>query len=193
MRCFWTEPGPEARQILMDVADGLPIDERDPRLLAISAYVAPIERGKAIAAGLMDLAGNTGGDPQVERFLGSAAMQIGGFELSARFSSAAAAGLRPQGRLGLVARTLAVHAWSATRLGNLAVALPAAEEGARLAKETNQPFMYGLAKAVQAEIAALRGDYPKPSPWLRRPSRSGSQRAPDRCLPPFSWPGDSPR
>ena len=161
MRCFWTEPGPEARQILMDVADGLPIDERDPRLLAISAYVAPIERGKAVAAGLMDLAGNTGGDPQVERFLGSAAMQIGAFELSARFSSAGAAGLRPQGRLGLVARALAVHAWSATRLGNLAVALPAAEEGARLAKETNQPFMYGLAKAVQAEIAALRGDYPE--------------------------------
>ena len=161
MRCFWTEPGPEARQILMDVADGLPIDERDPRLLAISAYVAPIERGKAVAAGLMDLAGNTGGDPQVERFLGSAAMQIGAFELSARFSSAGAAGLRPQGRLGLVARALAVHAWSATRLGNLAVALPAAEEGARLARETNQPFMYGLAKAVQAEIAALRGDYPE--------------------------------
>lgn len=159
MRCFWTEPGAEARQVLMDVADGMPLDERDPRLLAISAYVAPIERGKSVAAGLMDLAGATGGDPQVERFLGSAAMQIGGFELSTRFSSAAAAGLRPQGRLGLVARALAVNAWSAARLGNLAVALPSAEEGARLAQETNQPFMYGLAKAVQAEIAALRGDY----------------------------------
>ena len=159
MRCFWTEPGPEARQVLMDVADSLPIDERDPRLLAISAYVAPVERGKAVAVGLMDLAGSTGGDPQVERFLGSAALQIGAFELSARFSAGAAAGLRPQGRLGLLTRALAVQAWSSTRLGNLAVALPAAEEAARLGRETNQQFMYGLAVAVQAEIAALRGDY----------------------------------
>jgi DNA-binding CsgD family transcriptional regulator len=159
MRCFWSEPGPEGRQHLLDVADSLPLDDHDPRLLAILAYVAPIERGKAVAAGLMELAGQTGGDPQVERFLGSAALQIGGFELSARFSSSAAAGLRKQGRLGLLARALAVHAWSATRLGNLDVALPAAEEAARLAKETNQTFMYGFALSAQAEIAALRGQY----------------------------------
>ncbi|WP_433007315.1 AAA family ATPase [Kribbella sp. CA-294648] len=159
MRCFWSEPGPEGRQHLLDVADSLPLDERDPRLIAILAYVAPIERGKTVAAGLMELAGQTGGDPQIERFLGSAALQIGGFELSARFSSSAAAGLRKQGRLGLLGRALTVHAWSATRLGNLGVALPAAEEAARLAKETNQTFMYGFALSTQAEIAALRGQY----------------------------------
>jgi len=159
MRCFWSEPGPEGRQHLLDVADSLPLDDRDPRLLAILAYVAPIERGKVVAAGLMELAGQTGGDPAVERFLGSAALQLGGFELSARFSSSAAAGLREQGRLGLLARALAVHAFSSTRLGNLDVALPAAEEAARLARETNQTFMYGFALATQAEIAALRGQY----------------------------------
>jgi DNA-binding CsgD family transcriptional regulator len=159
MRCFWAEPGTEARQHLLDVADSLPLDERDPRLIAILAYVAPIERGKAVAAGLMELAGQTGGDAEVERFLGSAALQIGAFELSARFSASAAAGLRAQGRLGLLARALAVHACSATRLGNLDVALPAAEEAARLAKETNQIFMYGFALSAQAEIAALRGLY----------------------------------
>ncbi|MEV6414793.1 AAA family ATPase [Kribbella sp. NPDC051718] len=159
MRCFWAEPGPEARQHLLDVADSLPLDEHDPRLIAILAYVAPIERGKAVAAGLMELAGQTGGDPEVERFLGSAALQIGAFELAARFSASAAAGLRAQGRLGLLARALAVHACSATRLGNLDVALPAAEEAARLAKETHQIFMYGFALSAQAEIAALRGQY----------------------------------
>ncbi|MFI5713809.1 AAA family ATPase [Kribbella sp. NPDC051620] len=159
MRCFWAEPGAEARQHLLDVADSLPLDEHDPRLIAILAYVAPIERGKAVAAGLMELAGQTGGDPEVERFLGSAALQIGAFELSARFSASAAAGLRTQGRLGLLARALAVHACSATRLGNLDVALPAAEEAARLAQETHQTFMYGFALSAQAEIAALRGLY----------------------------------
>lgn len=156
MRCFWTEPGPEARKQLVSVADGLPVDEHDPRFLAIPAYVAPIDRGTAVLAGLADVAG---GDPQVARFLGSAALQVGAFDLSARFSAAALDGLRAQGRLGLLTRAQAVRAWSSVRLGDLTVGLSAAEEAGRLAQETNQPFMFGLARAVQAEIAALRGDY----------------------------------
>jgi DNA-binding NarL/FixJ family response regulator len=159
MRCFWIEPGALAREHLVAVADRLPIDDGDPRMVAISAYVAPIERGRAVVAGLRELAGDAGGDPQVGRFLGSASLQVGAFDLSARFSAASLSGLRAQGRLGLLTRALAVQAWSCVRLGDLAVALPAAEEAARLAQETNQPFMYGLARAVQAEIAALRGDY----------------------------------
>ncbi|GAA3049555.1 LuxR family transcriptional regulator [Pseudonocardia yunnanensis] len=159
MRCFWTEPGSAAREHIVAVADRLPIDDADPRMVAISAYVAPIERGGTVVAALRELAGRTGGDPQVQRFLGSAALQVGAFDLSARFSAAALSGLRAQGRLGLLTRALAVQAWSSVRLGDLAVALPAAEEAGRLAQETDQPFMYGLARAVEAEIAALRGTY----------------------------------
>ncbi|HEV7978936.1 ATP-binding protein [Amycolatopsis sp.] len=159
MRCFWIEPGTAARQRIADVADKLLGDESDPRKVAISAYVAPIERGRSVMAGLRELADRTDRDPQVERFLGSAALQIGAFDLSARFSAAAVPGLRAQGRLGLLTRALAVRAWSCVRLGDLAAALPAAEEAGRLAHETHQPFMYGLARAVQAETAALRGDY----------------------------------
>jgi len=159
MRCFWTEPGPAARQHILTVTDRLPIGECDPRVVAISAYVAPIERGRAVVAGLRELAGGTGRDPWVDRFLGSAALQVGAFDISARFSAAALCGLRAQGRLGLLTRALAVQACSCVRLGDLVVALPAAEEAGRLAEETNQPFMYGLARAVQAEIAALRGDF----------------------------------
>jgi ATP/maltotriose-dependent transcriptional regulator MalT len=48
---------------------------------------------------------------------------------------------------------------SRARLGDLAAALPVAAEAAKFAQETGQPFMYGLAVAVQAEIAALRGDH----------------------------------
>jgi ATP/maltotriose-dependent transcriptional regulator MalT len=148
-----------ARQHLVAVADRLPIDDGDPRLVAISAYVAPIERGGAVAGRLRELAGRTGREPEVDRFLGSAALQVGAFDLSARFSAASLSGLRAQGRLGLLTRALAVQAWSSVRLGDLVVAAPAAEEAGRLAQETNQPFMFGLARAVQAEIAALRGDY----------------------------------
>ncbi|GGL04483.1 LuxR family transcriptional regulator [Sphaerisporangium melleum] len=159
MRCFWCEPGPRARRSLLEVADQLPVPADDPRLVAVSAYVAPFERAATVLDGLRRLAAVTGADPETDRFLGSASLQVGAFDLAARFSTAAAPGLRAQGRLGQLPRALAVQAWSLTRLGDLAAARPAAAEAAKLAQETGQPFMYGLAKAVQAEIAALRGDH----------------------------------
>lgn len=159
MRCFWVEPGGWARERIAGVTDGMPLPPGDPRATAISAYVAPFERGGAVLHRLAELGGDPTADPAVARFLGSAALQVGAFDLAARFAAAAQPGLRAQGRLGLLARTLAVQAWSCARLGDLATALPAAEEAARLGEETGQTYMYGLARAVQAELAALRGDY----------------------------------
>ncbi|MGV9770978.1 ATP-binding protein [Streptosporangium sp. NPDC003464] len=159
MRCFWSEPGPAARRSLLGVADRLPVPADDPRMVAVAAYVAPFERGGTVLDGLRKLAGVAGADPEVDRYLGSAALQVGAFDLAARFSAAAAPGLRAQGRLGLLPRALAVQAWSRARLGDLATAVPVAAEAAKFAQETGQPFMYGLATAVQAEIAALRGDH----------------------------------
>ncbi|MGP3961932.1 AAA family ATPase [Nonomuraea sp. 3N208] len=159
MRCFWSEPGQDARRELMDVADRLPLPAGDPRMVAVAAYVAPFERGATALDRLRELAGVAGEEPETYRYLGSAALQVGAFDLAARFSETAAPGLRAQGRLGLLPRALAVQAWSLTRLGDLATALPAAAEAAKLARETGQPFMYGLAIAVQAEIAALKGDH----------------------------------
>ncbi|WP_329056032.1 AAA family ATPase [Amycolatopsis sp. NBC_01488] len=173
MRCFWTEPGDAARKALLDVADRLPIADDDPRVVAVTAYVAPFERGQAVLENLRKLAGATGADPEVDRYLGSAAMQVGAFDLAARFSAAAAPGLRAQGRLGLLPRALAVQAWSRVRLGDLAAAVPAAAEAARFARETGQPFMYGLATAVQAEIAALRGDHKQAKTLADEAERAG--------------------
>ena len=98
-------------------------------------------------------------DPATFRLLGSAALQVGAFADSVRFSVAAQRGLRAQGQFGLLTRALAVEAWSRTRLGDITAAEPAAAEAAALAEETGQPYMRGLAAAVQAEIAALKGDY----------------------------------
>ncbi|MGV9367679.1 ATP-binding protein [Amycolatopsis sp. NPDC003731] len=173
MRCFWTEPGPEARKALLDVADRLPIPDGDPRIVAVSAYVAPFERGKAVLGHLRELVARTGADPEVDRYLGSAALQVGAFDLAARFSAAAAPGLRAQGRLGLLPRALAVQAWSRVRLGDLAGAVPAAAEAVRFARETGQPFMAGLATAVQAEIAALRGEHKQAKTLADEAERAG--------------------
>ncbi|KOV85178.1 helix-turn-helix transcriptional regulator [Nocardia sp. NRRL S-836] len=169
MRCFWTEPGPAVRERIMAVARSLALDPRDPHVLAMTAYVAPIEQGDAVIAGLraaLDPDGGAGADsfvpgddPATARLLGSAALQVGAFAESVRFSAAAQRGFRATGQLGLLTRALAVEAWSRTRLGDLANAEPAAAEALRLAEQTRQPYMRGLAAAVQAEIAALRGDH----------------------------------
>ncbi len=53
---------------------------------------------------------------------------------------------------------LALQAWSAAQLADLGAAIPAAEEGRRLAQETNQPLVLATAQAVQALLVALRGD-----------------------------------
>ncbi|MBB5773989.1 ATP-binding protein [Nonomuraea jabiensis] len=159
MRCFWSEPGTSARRALLEVADRLPVPADDPRMVAITAYVAPFERGDLTLVRLRALAGAAGTAPEIDRYLGSAALQVGAFDLAAHFATAAVPGLRAQGRLGLLPRALAVQAWSQARLGDLATALPVAAEAAKLAQETGQPFIYGLATAVQAEIAALTGDH----------------------------------
>ncbi|WP_410627875.1 AAA family ATPase [Amycolatopsis sp. cmx-8-4] len=173
MRCFWIEPGDAARRALLDVADRLPVPDDDPRIVAVTAYVAPFERGGVVLERLRELVGATGADPEVDRYLGSAALQVGAFDLAARFSAAAAPGLRAQGRLGLLPRALAVQAWSRVRLGDLAAAVPVAAEAARFAQETGQPFMYGLATAVQAEIAALRGDHKQAKTLAGEAERAG--------------------
>ncbi|WP_409185873.1 AAA family ATPase [Amycolatopsis sp. VS8301801F10] len=173
MRCFWAEPGEPVRRTLLDVAAELPIPDDDPRLLAVAAYVAPFERGTAVLEQLRVLAGAAGADPETDRYLGSASLQVGAFDLAARFSTAAVPGLRAQGRLGLLPRALAVQAWSRVRLGDLAGAAPSAAEAVRLAQETGQPFMGGLALAVQAEIAALRGDHKQASTLADQAERAG--------------------
>lgn len=156
MRCFWVEPGPAVRERIAAVARRLPIDPRDPRMLAMLAYVCPVEQGDAVVAGLRATSAD---DPATLRLLGSAALQVGAFEESVRLSTAAQPCFRAQGRFALLARALAVEAWSRTRLGDITAAEPAVREAALLAEETSQPYMRGLAVAVQAEIAALRGDY----------------------------------
>ena len=155
LRCFWSERGGEARHHIETVADTLFADAQDPRLLAILAYAVPIERGSTVVDGLTQ----TVSGPIEQRFLGTAALLVGAFDHAARLNAASLSGLLAQGRLALLARARAAQAFSSARLGDLGVAIPAAEEARRLTQETDQPFVFGIVCASQAEIAALRGDH----------------------------------
>ena len=157
-RCFWGDPDQEARDHVLAAAERVHLDDGDPRLLAMLAYVAPIERGRTIIDRLSRLASDGGGDAQAAGLLGTAAMVVGAFDLGAGFLGAASAGLRAQGRLGHLARLLTLQAWAAVYLADWKVAMPAAEEASRLAAETREPLWAASAQVVKAMLAALRGE-----------------------------------
>ena len=159
LRCFWTEPGMVARDRIVDVAERLPLDPVDARLLAILGYAAPIARGTVVIERSARLLAQSVLDPQAVRLVGSVAVLVGSFDVAIAQSAASLAGLREQGRLQLLARALAAQSWAAAQLADLTVAMPAAEEAATLARETGQPFLLGIALATQAKIAALRGRF----------------------------------
>ncbi|MFE9328396.1 AAA family ATPase [Nocardia sp. NPDC052278] len=157
LRCFWTEPGEVARHKIVTVAEQLPIDPLDARLLAILGYAEPISRATVVIERSQELLGHAVHDSQTVRLVGSVAVLVGTFDVAIAQSAASLPGLREQGRLHLLARALAAQAWAATQVADLMVALPAAEEAGRLAAETGQPFLLGIIRATQAKIAALRG------------------------------------
>jgi DNA-binding CsgD family transcriptional regulator len=157
LRCFWAEPGAAVRDRVVAVAERLPVDPRDGRLLAVLAYAAPLERGAAVVDRLYWLAAHGDTHTRAAR-LADAAILMGAFDLGVGFSTTAIAGLRAQGRLGLLARCLTSQALSAAHLGDLSVAIPAAEEAGRLTRETTQPVVHATALVAQAMIAALRGE-----------------------------------
>jgi DNA-binding CsgD family transcriptional regulator len=158
LRCWWAEPGQAAREEVVAAAERLDVSQSDPRVLVVLAFAAPIGRGAAVIDRLTRLAGSAGTDAAATRLAGNAAMAVGSFDIAAAFLGASATGLRAEGRLGLLARALALQAWSTVHLADLGTAIPAAEESRRLAQETNQPLIMATAQAVQALLAALRGD-----------------------------------
>ncbi|GAA0967909.1 LuxR family transcriptional regulator [Acrocarpospora macrocephala] len=158
LRCFWAHTDDQSRQRVVTVAESLPIDDLDGRLLTILAFAAPIERGKVVIDRLRYLAAHPTGDWQAARLLGSSALMVGALDLSEEFRAVSLPALRAQGRLSGLARDLGAQAWSAVRLADLSVAIPAAEEAVRLAHETSQPLMHALAQASGAMLAALRGE-----------------------------------
>jgi DNA-binding CsgD family transcriptional regulator/tetratricopeptide (TPR) repeat protein len=157
-RCFWGDPGQEARERVLAAAEQLHLDGGDPRLLAILAYVAPIDRGQVIIDRLSRLAPDGQGNAAATGLLGTAAMVVGAFDLAAGFLASASAGLRAQGRLGHLARLLTLQAWAAVYLADWKVAMPAAEEASQLAAETREPLWTASAQVVKAMLAALRGE-----------------------------------
>jgi ATP/maltotriose-dependent transcriptional regulator MalT len=96
--------------------------------------------------------------------LGAAATAVGAFDHSHGFLQTSVNGLRAEGRLGLLAQALVSQAWAAFFLGDWKLAIPAAEEASRLARETGQPRWAAAAQLSESTLAAVRGDYDAADP-----------------------------
>jgi ATP/maltotriose-dependent transcriptional regulator MalT len=84
---------------------------------------------------------------------------VWGFDLAMGFLSRAVDGLRAQGRLGLLSQALVSQSFAALHLAKESLAESAADEAARLARETGQPRWALAAELVQATVAGERGDF----------------------------------
>ena len=155
-------------------------NDTDPWLLGSMALTSPVESGFDVMERLsrctLDAA-----DAEAMWMLGTAASAIGDYDHAGQFLAVAVAGLRTEGRLGLLSRALVMQAWAEVQLGNWDVALPAADEGARLARETGQATYLGRALLTDAIVAGLRGDEAAPRSGLTRPSASPVRFEPPRC------------
>jgi DNA-binding CsgD family transcriptional regulator len=156
-RCFWGDLSGQPVADVLGAADRAGIAPDDPRLLHIQAMAAPLERSAVVLGQLARL--DPPDEPGTLQLLATAANSAGGFDRALSLYGAAAARLREQGRLGVLARVLATRAWSAILVGDFPAALTSAEEGARLAAETAQPLSEMQAWTAQATLAALRGDH----------------------------------
>jgi DNA-binding CsgD family transcriptional regulator len=181
LRCLWADPGQAARDHIVSAAERLDVDGSDPRLLVIRGRAAPIGQG-ATVIGQLPRRMPEGTDAHTLRLVAMAAMAVGAFDVAAELFATSTAGLRAQGRLALLARMLALQAWSNVQLADLSAAIPAAEEGARLAQETHQPLFMAMAQAVQAWLAALRGDQEAAATLAARAERVGLPRGASSVL-----------
>jgi DNA-binding CsgD family transcriptional regulator len=157
LRCYWSNPDLRTRQRMTAVAEAVPVAGEDPRLLFALALSDPVERGATVLARLA-LHQPGSGTAYQDLLLGYTAAAVGACEQAVGFHTAAAAGLRARGRLGLLSQVLLSQAWSALLLGQAALAGPAADEAARLLGEEGRPLWAACAQLVQAVLAGRRGD-----------------------------------
>lgn len=155
--CWWDPSNVEVAAAVSAAAQQIAGPDDEPALLAVLTHAQPVERGADAVARLATMT-TRDADPQGLYHLGSAANAVWAPDLALPFLTAAVAGLRDQGRLGLLAQALAAQAWAAVHVANEPVAIAAAEEAARLALETGQPEWAASAHLAQAAIAAERGD-----------------------------------
>jgi DNA-binding CsgD family transcriptional regulator len=154
---FWADRANDLSRDIVALAERLPVREDHPWYLAVLAYAEPIECG-AVVLDVVSRMTPDPAEPDSMWLVSAAAATVGAFDLAEGFAAASVAGLRSQGRLGALAQSLVLRAWSDIHVGRWEEAMSDAEEAARLAQETSQPIWGGGAAVALSILAGLRGD-----------------------------------
>jgi DNA-binding CsgD family transcriptional regulator len=157
-RCFWAGYDRQPGQRLMDGLMNLPIPADHPWRLASLALVDPAGHGKAVTEAVFRLGRRIRAEASMAYAAGAAVTVVGDVHLGASLLADAVALLRAQGRIRLLAQALTVQAWAGAHLADSDVAAPAAQEGIRLAAETDQPLFVTVGQGALLLVAAMRGD-----------------------------------
>lgn len=158
VQAWWSDADEESKEAVVAGADKLRLHPDDPRVVAIKAIADPDRQGGIVIDQLSRFTSDDPVDPGLVRLYGQAATAVGDVVRAARFMEDASAGLRRQGRLGLLAPALAFLAWGHIRLGDFTAAASAADEALRLARETDQPRWVMSSLAAEGMVAAVRGE-----------------------------------
>ena len=169
-RCWMREPGNTVARAIARLATDWAGSLSDPQRAIMLAYADPVG-SFPIVTKIMHTVTTTDLDSVTVYTLGHAASCIGDFELADVFLADAAARLRVEGRLQVLARAVVMQAWARLRRGQWSTAMPLAEEGGRLAEESGQAEWLAAGFAGQAMVAALRGEVAEAAPAADRAER----------------------
>jgi DNA-binding CsgD family transcriptional regulator len=155
-RCWTFFPDEPVGRAVVDAADRIHVVDAATRA-ALLAHGEPLGSADEVLE-LIDRARGGAYAPTTAYEMGHAAACVGAFDVSEALFAEAVDRLRAEGRLHTLGTSLGLLSWSALRRGRWSTAVSAADEGARLCAETNQPFWHACALAAQGIVTALRGD-----------------------------------
>jgi DNA-binding CsgD family transcriptional regulator len=157
LTCYWANPDDRTRELVVAGAERLAVADDSPEVTAILALAAPVQTATVVLERIRRFSLEAG-DPAATLLIGEAAAAVGDFERSTACLFDAAAGLRAQGRLGLLTQALQTHAFNAFYLGTWQQGCTAADEADRLARETGQLLWATAADLSRATLDAVRGN-----------------------------------
>ena len=157
--CWWGNPTQETRDRVVSAAKALPLEQGDPILLHVRAFADPAAEAAAVSSVIENVRPYDLADPEQLLHVGAAATAVWQFDLALPFLTAAVEGLRVLGRARLLAQGLVWQSWAAVHLAKETLAVEAADEAARLARDTGQPLWAAAAELAKATVAGERGDF----------------------------------
>jgi DNA-binding CsgD family transcriptional regulator len=157
LTCYWANLDEQTQESVVAEAERLDLPDDSPELTAILSLAAPVQNAPFVLERIGRFQVEWPCDPAATLLIGEAAAAVGDFARSTACASAAASRVRAQGRLGLLTRALTLFAFNAFFLGTWQQGCTAADEAARLARDTSQTTWGAAADLARATLDAVRG------------------------------------